>query len=57
MDVGSFFVAYAESAEFEQPTESPLDDTTMNAQPTTMFCAPFSDERLDAGGMTESCVL
>lgn len=48
MDVGSFFVAYAESAEFEQPTESPLDDTTMNAQPTTMFCAPFSDERLDA---------
>ena len=48
MDVGSFFVAYAKSAEFEQPTKGPFDDTTMNAQPTAMIRVSLGDERLDA---------
>ena len=48
MDVFSFFVTYTKSAEFEQPTEDPLDDTAMNAQPTAVFRATLGDERLDA---------
>ena len=48
MDVVSFFVADTQTAEFEQPTEDPLDDTTMNAQSTAVLCVPLGDERLDA---------
>ena len=47
VDVVSFFVAYAKPAEFEQPTENPLHDTTMNAQPTAMFRVSLGDERFD----------
>jgi hypothetical protein len=48
MDVVSFFVTYTKTAEFEQPTKGPLDDTTMNAQPTAVFRVSLGDERLDA---------
>jgi hypothetical protein len=48
MDVVSFFVTYTKTAEFEQPTKDPLDDTTMNAQPTAVFRVSLGDERLDA---------
>ena len=48
MDVVSFFVTYTKTAEFEQPTKDPLDDTTMNAQPTAMFRVSLGDEGSDA---------
>ena len=48
MDVVSFFVTYTKTTEFEQPTEDPLDDTTMNAQPTAVFRVSLGDKRLDA---------
>lgn len=48
MDVVAFFVTYTKTAEFEQPTKDPLDDTTMNAQSTAMFRVSLGDERLDA---------
>src|SRR6185503_11216867 len=48
MDVVSFFVTYTKTAEFEQPTKDPFDDTTMNSQPTAMFRVSLGDERLDA---------
>ena len=47
MDVVSFFVTYTKTAEFEQPTKDPFDDTAMNAQPTAMFRVSLGDERLD----------
>ncbi len=48
MDIVSFFVTNTKTAEFEQPTEDPLDDTTMDAQPTAVFGVSLGDERLNA---------
>ena len=48
MDIVSFFVTNTKAAELEQPTEDPLDDTTMNAQPAAVFGVSLGDERLDA---------
>ena len=55
MDVISFFVTYTETTEFEQPTEDPLDDTTMNAQPTAVFRISLGDERRDAAAFARAC--
>ncbi len=48
VDIVSFFVTYTKAAEIEQPTEDPLDDTPMNAQPAAVFHVSLGDERPDA---------
>jgi len=44
MDVGTFFVAYSEPPELEQPTEYPFHDTTMNAKSAPMFRVSLGDK-------------
>ena len=48
MDVVSLFIAYSQPAEFEQPTEYPFHDATMNTQSTPMLRISFGDKRSDA---------
>jgi hypothetical protein len=48
MDIGPLFVTDAEPAKFEQPTEDPFHDATMNAQPTAVLRVSLGDKRPDA---------
>lgn len=48
MDVVAFFVAYAQAAELEQPSEDAFHHTTMFTQAAAMFRVPFGDDGFDA---------
>jgi len=48
VDVVAFFVAHAQAAELEQPSEDAFHDATMFTQSTAMFRVSFGDDRFDA---------